>query len=174
MSHPSRAHLGWLFTVGLSLLFGTDALVTASLIYYLYTSRTASTSPVNNTLRWLGQYTMRTGIFNCAGALSALICWCIMSHNLIFLTIFWAIAKLYANSFFAVLNARASLRRRHSLALSDPLRQTTRLSTRTSGSIKLPRPRSITKSVSVPQFLDVRSFHSSATSSMTGTPTRPR
>ncbi|KAG5728404.1 hypothetical protein E4T56_gene18995 [Termitomyces sp. T112] len=164
-----RHHTGWLMTTGLSLLAGTDLIVTFSLVRLLYSSRTSTSSPINSALTSLIQYTFKAGLINCAGALASLICWCVMPRNLVFLTLFWAIAKLYANSFFSVLNAREALRKRRSMEPSGPVFRAPSRFSINSRKIKVPphtRAPIISKSMSFPQLRYPRDSGSSQQSSL--------
>ncbi|GBE77280.1 hypothetical protein SCP_0101530 [Sparassis crispa] len=103
-----RQRYGWVFTFGLSLSAAVDILVTFSLCYYLRQGRTGfkSMDTIVNTLTF---YAIQNGMLTGVTAVVSLACWVSMS-NLIFLGSHLAIAKLYAASFMATLNARRSLR----------------------------------------------------------------
>ncbi|KAG6901380.1 hypothetical protein C0995_012686 [Termitomyces sp. Mi166 len=118
-----RQHTGWFMTTGLSLLAGTDLIVTFSLIHLLSSSRTSTSSSINGTLTSLIQYTFKIGIIN----------WYCRSRSFTYLRESIALkheqedsnvylsASVYGNSFFSVLNAREALRKQQSQELSDPV-----------------------------------------------------
>lgn len=65
---------------------------------------------MNHIINSLIVYTLETGSVTCLVTVASLICWLLMRHNLIFLGMHFAIAKLYANSLLATLNMRKRLR----------------------------------------------------------------
>jgi len=98
----------WVFTLGLALSSSADVLITVTLCYKLRSSRTGSLS-IDNIIDSLVLYTLENGSFTCAGTVLSMICWLTMPHNRLFLALHFMIAKLYANSLLATLNARKNL-----------------------------------------------------------------
>jgi hypothetical protein len=139
-----KAELGWLATLGLSVSSGVDIIVTASLWYYLRKGKT--TSPyLNRVIDLLVVYAFETSSITCAATTIALICWLTMT-NLIFMGIYFSVAKLFANSFLVTLNARLRLRAGGDTlrSLSLPFDSQSKIS-RTSKSVRDPPvPRHIT------------------------------
>ncbi|EMD32503.1 hypothetical protein CERSUDRAFT_118538 [Gelatoporia subvermispora B] len=101
---------GWVFTTGLSLSSALDVLVTVSLCYFLRRSRSGFKG-MNHIIDLLTLYTVQNGLLTGVTTIAALILWLALSNSLLFLTLHFCIAKLYANSLLATLNARKSLRR---------------------------------------------------------------
>jgi len=98
----------WVFTLGLALSSAADILITITLCYKLRSSRTGSAS-MNDLIDSLVIYTFENGSLTCAGTVLSMICWLTMSYNRLFLALHFVIAKLYANSLLATLNARRGL-----------------------------------------------------------------
>lgn len=105
-------HASWLLTLILCLLTSTDIFITTCLIYFLFKSRTQTSSSINEVLNILMRDIFKNGFMNCVGAVSSMICWLAMPDTLVFLSLFYIIGKLYSNSFFALLNVRENLRRK--------------------------------------------------------------
>jgi len=101
----------WVFTLGLSCAASLDVLITVSLCWYLSQSRTGVSS-MDEVIDSIMLYTINNGTLTCLCTVISLICWIVMSHNLIFLGIHFALSKLYANSFLATINTRETLRER--------------------------------------------------------------
>ncbi|RDB20391.1 hypothetical protein Hypma_012528 [Hypsizygus marmoreus] len=119
--------VGFLFTLGLAILSGTDILITISLVFLLYRSRTGTPSSINHVINSLILYTFETATLTCVGAIASMICWLTMETNLVFLGVYFVISKFYAISILVTLNARQSHRRERSSSLSHrPLQLDTR------------------------------------------------
>ncbi|OBZ65188.1 hypothetical protein A0H81_14830 [Grifola frondosa] len=99
---------GWVFTLGLALSAALDVMIAMGLCFYLRRGRTGFSS-MDRIIDSITLYTIENGLLTCVTTIVSLICWVVMSHNLIFLGLHFAISKLYANSFLATLNARKSL-----------------------------------------------------------------
>jgi len=99
----------WVFTLGVTLSASVEFIITTTMIIFLKKSRTGFES-MNHIINSLVLYTLETGGITCAVTIVSLICWLCMRHNLIFLGLHFAIAKLYANSLLATLNTRKRLR----------------------------------------------------------------
>ncbi|KAG2120689.1 uncharacterized protein F5147DRAFT_785757 [Suillus discolor] len=101
--------LQWIFTVGLSLSVFVDIMIAAFMCYFLRKNRTVVTSTIR-IVDTLTLWTIRNGSMTSAAAIASLICWLVMPGNLIFLGLHFVVAKLYANSLLATLNARQHIR----------------------------------------------------------------
>ncbi|KAG1763881.1 hypothetical protein CY34DRAFT_468273 [Suillus luteus UH-Slu-Lm8-n1] len=99
----------WVFTLGVTLSASVEFIITTVMVIFLGRSRTGFAT-MNHIINSLILYTLETGSFTCAVTIASLICWMVMRHNLIFLGMHFAIAKLYANSLLATLNTRKRLR----------------------------------------------------------------
>ncbi|KAH7924785.1 hypothetical protein BV22DRAFT_1066150 [Leucogyrophana mollusca] len=104
----------WVFTLGVTLSASVEFIITCIMVVFLGKSRTGFEN-MNHIINSLILYTLETGGITCAVTIVSLICWMGMRHNLIFLGLHFAIAKLYANSLLATLNTRKRLRRDQSM-----------------------------------------------------------
>ncbi|KAF8636856.1 hypothetical protein AX17_003214 [Amanita inopinata Kibby_2008] len=102
----------WLFSLGLALSSAVDVLITLSLFFLLWMSRSRSLS-LNGVIDSMILYTFEIGSLTCFATIVSMICWLALSNNLIFLGLHFVIGKLYANSLMASLNTRHQLRRAH-------------------------------------------------------------
>ncbi|KAG1747655.1 hypothetical protein EDB19DRAFT_279798 [Suillus lakei] len=98
----------WIFTMGLLLSALVDIMITISLCYFLRKSRPKFTDTVR-IIDTLTFWTVQNGSMTSAAAIATLICWKTMPTNRIFLGLHFVVAKLYANSFLATLNARKQI-----------------------------------------------------------------
>ncbi|OAX32069.1 hypothetical protein K503DRAFT_22210 [Rhizopogon vinicolor AM-OR11-026] len=109
---------GWIFTMGLTLSAIVDIMITTSLCYFLRKNRTMitklsyghSSSRTIHIIDTVTFWTIQNGSITCAGAIASLLCWKGMPQNRIFLGLHFVVAKLYANSLLATLNARQKMR----------------------------------------------------------------
>lgn len=99
----------WIFTVGLSLSAFVDIMITATICYFLRKNHTTITSTIR-IIDTLTFWTIRNGSMTSAAAIASLICWLAMPDNRTFLGLHFVIAKLYANSLLATLNAKQHIR----------------------------------------------------------------
>ncbi|PAV17560.1 hypothetical protein PNOK_0762500 [Pyrrhoderma noxium] len=99
----------WAVILVLVLDFVNDLLIAAGLSYYLSQSR-SGIDKTNRILNILIKYAVRSGLITCVMRFSMLVCFVKMPHNFIWLSLFVCVAKLYANSLLAQLNARKRLR----------------------------------------------------------------
>ncbi|KAJ7291581.1 hypothetical protein C8J57DRAFT_1273461 [Mycena rebaudengoi] len=107
-----QAHVRWVFTLGLAISSGVDVLITGFLFYLFQSSRTKSGNfPLNHIIDKLMRYAFETGSLTCAGTIITMICWIAMPKNLVFLGLYFVIAKLYTSSLLVTLNAREKIRR---------------------------------------------------------------
>ncbi|KIK48436.1 hypothetical protein CY34DRAFT_798258 [Suillus luteus UH-Slu-Lm8-n1] len=112
----------WIFTVGLSLSAFVDIMITAIMCYFLRKNRTMVISTIR-IIDTLTLWTIRNGSMTSAAAIASLICWLAMPDNRTFLGLHFVIAKLYANSLLATLNARQHIRngKQHNSSSDRPL-----------------------------------------------------
>lgn len=105
--HPSGNlfDIMWPTFMALGTAASLDMLVASSLCYLLATSRTGFL----NTDSWIKKligYTIDSGCLTSICSLTSIITCATMPHNFIFLSIQFLVAKLYVNSYIALLNAR--------------------------------------------------------------------
>ncbi|KAG8219207.1 hypothetical protein J3R82DRAFT_25 [Butyriboletus roseoflavus] len=94
---------------GVTLSASVEFIITTIMVIFLGSRRTGFAN-MNHVINTMILYTLETGSVTCLVTIASLICWLIMRHNLIFLGMHFAIAKLYANSLLATLNMRKRLR----------------------------------------------------------------
>lgn len=99
----------WVFTSGLLLSVLVDIMITTFLCYFLRRNRPRFTDTIR-IIDALTLWTIQTGLVTSTVAIATLVCWKIMPSNRVFLGIHFAVAKLYANSLLATLNARKQIR----------------------------------------------------------------
>ncbi|KAJ7779331.1 hypothetical protein DFH07DRAFT_950395 [Mycena maculata] len=105
----------FLFTAGLSLSAGTDAIITACLCYYLRKIRKLSSSSVMKCVfDTLTLYTLENGLLTCLTTVAALVFWLVLPRTMLALSLHFVIGKLYPNSLLVLLNTRKELREMHS------------------------------------------------------------
>ncbi|KAH9052312.1 hypothetical protein EDB87DRAFT_530436 [Lactarius vividus] len=109
--HLFVENFAYVFTLGLSMACTVDIGITASMCYFLQTSRTGF-GETDHVIDTIMLYTFNTGALTCVTTVLSMICWLTMPRNLIFLGLHFAISKLYANSLLATLNSRRSIRKR--------------------------------------------------------------
>lgn len=95
----------WATFMALGTITFVDFVIASSLCYLLATSRTGFSS-TDSIITKLMAYIINTGCLTSVCSLSAMITCAVMPHNFIFLGVEFLVAKLYVNSFFALLNAR--------------------------------------------------------------------
>jgi len=99
------------FTLGLTFSSAVDVIITFGMCFYLQGSRRGF-GTMDDVIDSIIIYTINNGTLTCISTIVSLICWLTMPHNLIFMALHFAIAKMYANSLFATLNMRRSFRER--------------------------------------------------------------
>jgi hypothetical protein len=99
------------FTLGLTFSSAVDVIITFGMCFYLQGSRRGF-GTMDDVIDSIIIYTINNGTLTCISTIVSLICWLTMPHNLIFMALHFAIAKMYANSLFATLNMRRSFRGR--------------------------------------------------------------
>ncbi|KAF8555043.1 hypothetical protein OG21DRAFT_1484138 [Imleria badia] len=104
-----KPYPSWVFTTGVTLSASVEFIITTVMIIFLGSRKTGFAN-MNHIINSLILYTLETGGFTFLVTLASLFCWLLMRHNLIFLGMHFAIAKLYANSLLATLNTRKRLR----------------------------------------------------------------
>ncbi|KAG9309075.1 hypothetical protein JVU11DRAFT_10957 [Chiua virens] len=104
-----KPYPAWVFTTGVTLSASVEFIITIIMIIFLGSRKTGFAN-MNHIINSLILYTLETGSVTCLVTIASLICWLVMRHNLIFLGMHFAIAKLYANSLLATLNMRKRLR----------------------------------------------------------------
>ncbi|TDL19117.1 hypothetical protein BD410DRAFT_806057 [Rickenella mellea] len=99
----------WVTCVGLGSAAVADILIAVSMCYFLRKNRTgfAKTDTLITTLM---TYSINTGLMTSVIASTSVILYSAMPNNLVWISVFWMLGKLYINSFLAMLNSRESLR----------------------------------------------------------------
>ncbi|KAJ7747208.1 hypothetical protein B0H14DRAFT_2984926 [Mycena olivaceomarginata] len=95
-----KVHARWIFTLGLAVSSTVDILISGLLVYLFRSNRTEA-----------GRI----------GTVMSMICW-LAIPNLVFLGLYFVIAKLYANSLFITLNTRNSIHPGKSTCSCEPRR----------------------------------------------------
>ncbi|KAG1742673.1 uncharacterized protein EDB91DRAFT_1127413 [Suillus paluster] len=95
----------WAAYIALGMITVVDIFVASSLCYLLATSRTGFSS-MDSFIKTLIAYTINTGCVTGICSVAIIITCAVMPHNFIFLAVEFLLAKLYVNSFLALLNAR--------------------------------------------------------------------
>ncbi|RPD76685.1 hypothetical protein L226DRAFT_383286 [Lentinus tigrinus ALCF2SS1-7] len=110
----SLAQVGELKTIGiiaLGLGMATDVMTAASLCWFLRNLKTGFAKD-DSIINKLTVYAINTGVISSAISLSTLILYDLMPTNFIFMAFYFVLSKVYANSFYAALNTRRSIRGR--------------------------------------------------------------
>ncbi|KAJ7702246.1 hypothetical protein B0H17DRAFT_1176135 [Mycena rosella] len=105
------SHLN-LLTAGLIVSAVTDVLVSVARYYYLRNLKQGYTV-TQEVVDAVVVFTINDGCLTCAVVLATIGCWLRMPDNLIWLGIYFTIAKLYSNSILATLNLRNWHRHRY-------------------------------------------------------------
>jgi hypothetical protein len=95
----------WATYLTLSTITFADFVIASSLCYLLTTSRTGFSS-TDSLITKLMVYVINTGCLTSVCSMAAIITCAAMPTNLIFVAMEFLLAKLYVNSFLALLNAR--------------------------------------------------------------------
>ncbi|KAF7370815.1 hypothetical protein MSAN_00715100 [Mycena sanguinolenta] len=101
-----------LFTSGLIVSAITDVLVSGARYFYLRDMRQGYTV-THEAVDAVVVFTINDGLLTCGTVLAVIICWLTMSHNFVYLAIYFLIGKLYGNSVLATLNLRNWYRHRN-------------------------------------------------------------
>ncbi|KAG6380553.1 hypothetical protein JVT61DRAFT_4912 [Boletus reticuloceps] len=107
-----KPYPSWVFTLGVTLSASVELIITTVMVIFLGSRKTGFAN-MNHVINSLILYTLETGGFTTLVTIASLLCWLLMRHNLIFLGMHFAIAKLYANSLLATLNMRKRFRVDH-------------------------------------------------------------
>jgi len=99
-----------MFTLGMFLSALADIVITTSLCYLLRLKRSMIES-TNRVIDSLTVWTVESGSVTCFATIATLICWLAIPSNRTFIGLHFVVAKLYANSLFATLNARIKIRK---------------------------------------------------------------
>lgn len=83
-------------------------MITTFLCYFLRKNRPSFTDTMR-IIDTLTFWTIQNGSMTSAAAIATLLCWKIMPSNRVFLGLHFVVAKLYANSLLATLNARKQI-----------------------------------------------------------------
>ncbi|KAF8346229.1 hypothetical protein F5887DRAFT_963311 [Amanita rubescens] len=101
----------WTFTMDLVISAVMDIIITVSLCYLLRRSQKRLPSSLSHVLDSLILYTFETGALTCFATSIVLIYWLAIPTNLVFMSLYFVIIKLYANSLLATLNSRRDLQK---------------------------------------------------------------
>ncbi|KAG2038603.1 hypothetical protein BDR03DRAFT_1091201 [Suillus americanus] len=101
-------NIEWATFMALGTITFVDFIIASSLCYLLATSRTGFSS-TDSMITKLMAYIINTGCLTSMCSLTVMIACAVMPHNFVFLGVDFLVAKLYVNSFFALLNARRYL-----------------------------------------------------------------
>jgi len=105
-SFPS---LTWVTCFGLGSAAVADLLIAGSMVFFLKRARTGIPR-TDSIITTLIVYAINTGLATSIVAVICVICFALMPVNFVWLSFFWILGKLYANSLLANLNAREALR----------------------------------------------------------------
>ncbi|OSC99556.1 hypothetical protein PYCCODRAFT_809452 [Trametes coccinea BRFM310] len=100
--------ISWLVSVAYGLVVATDVILTGSLVFVLYQSRTSS-KRTNSILDTLIVYTINTALLTSIVSVLAFAFGLVIPGNLIYASVSIIGVKLYANSVLALLNSRRSI-----------------------------------------------------------------
>ncbi|KAF7292212.1 hypothetical protein MIND_01248600 [Mycena indigotica] len=113
------ADIAWAIYACFSASTTIDVVLSGAMCYYLKKSQGAE-RVLNSRISTLMQYTLSCGVFTSACSVACLFSFILMSNNLIFISLTFILTRLYANSFMAMLNARARRRPTQAPAPSGP------------------------------------------------------
>jgi len=99
----------WVTTLGLGSAAVADLLIAGSMVFLLKRARTGIPR-TDSIITTLIIYAINTGLTTSIVAVICVVCFAFMPINFIWLSFFWILGKLYANSLLANLNARETLR----------------------------------------------------------------
>ncbi|KAH9849858.1 hypothetical protein C2E23DRAFT_340909 [Lenzites betulinus] len=98
-------------SIAIGLGMATDVITAAALCHFLRGLKTGYGRD-DSIINKLTLYAINTGVITSAISLSTLILFNLMPSNFIFMAFYFVLSKVYANSFFAALNTRRSVRGR--------------------------------------------------------------
>ncbi|KAI0700150.1 hypothetical protein C8T65DRAFT_742210 [Cerioporus squamosus] len=96
-------------SIALGLGMATDVITAAALCWFLRNLKTGFAKD-DSIINKLTVYAINTGVISSAISLSTLILYDLMPTNFIFMAFYFVLSKVYANSFYAALNTRRSVR----------------------------------------------------------------
>jgi len=99
----------WSIYLAFAMSTFADILLTIGMCHLLYLGRTTFVE-MKSTVGILLRYVIISGAFTSMGSIAALITFCAMSNSSVPLGIALVLAKVYTNSYLAMLNARKSIR----------------------------------------------------------------
>ncbi|TCD62144.1 hypothetical protein EIP91_007296 [Steccherinum ochraceum] len=105
ISFHDEHHSSAVYISGLAAGMVADTAMAGALAYYIYQDRTGFRS-MDSILHWMILFTVNTGALTVATGLVNLLVFIYIKHSLVFLGFAALSSKLYANSLFAILNAR--------------------------------------------------------------------
>jgi len=86
-----------------------DVLISFSMVYYLWHSRSGLTK-TNRAINLLVIYIINSGVLMLIFAVCSLIMWTVSPNNLIYAPFFWVLLRVYGCSFMSMLNSREHVR----------------------------------------------------------------
>ncbi|KAJ8489806.1 hypothetical protein ONZ45_g13438 [Pleurotus djamor] len=95
----------WVLHLFFSYSTFVDFVIMISLCYHLQRSRSYFVE-TNSKVRRVMQYAVATGLTTTACSVATMICYILMPHNLVYIGVEQILARLYINSFIALLNTR--------------------------------------------------------------------
>lgn len=98
----------WLLSFGLALSCIVDVLIMTSMFALLWQSRKHSKTSLVDALLL---YSLEIGSLTGCATIVTIVIWLVLTDKVVFLGLYFVIAKFYANSLLAALNARYQLRR---------------------------------------------------------------
>ncbi|RDX54173.1 hypothetical protein OH76DRAFT_1479203 [Lentinus brumalis] len=101
--------LKFIGSIALGLGMATDVVTAAALCWFLRHLKTGFAKD-DSIINKLTVYAINTGVISSAISLSTLILYDLMPTNFIFMAFYFVLSKVYANSFYAALNTRRSVR----------------------------------------------------------------
>ncbi|THH29894.1 hypothetical protein EUX98_g4297 [Antrodiella citrinella] len=103
--------LSYLFYIDFAAMIAADITIAFSLCFFLHTSRTGIRK-TESLINILIMYTINTGLLTAADSTAGLITFVVMPNNMVYITFYLQLSKLYINAYLATLNARENLRDR--------------------------------------------------------------
>ncbi|KAI5826400.1 hypothetical protein K523DRAFT_88339 [Schizophyllum commune Tattone D] len=98
-------HVAWVVEASLSAATGIDAVLALAMCWHLKKSQ-GKDQVLNSRISTIMQYTLSSGLLTSACSLAALAMFTVQRATLVYLGIEFLLTKLYAGSYFALLNAR--------------------------------------------------------------------
>ncbi|KAJ7624480.1 hypothetical protein FB45DRAFT_83459 [Roridomyces roridus] len=119
-----QLHGGWLITFTLIVSAVLDALSSGLLVFFLLRHRVEH-GRLKHVLDKLMLYGVESGTLTFFGSISVMLCWILLSHTLIFVGLYFCMAKFYTNVLLAALNSRNHIRQRRQTTTSIGLERRT-------------------------------------------------